>query len=613
MNGRSVIRLLGAVLLLGAYILIFERPGRTAAERHARIDAPLLALAAQGPSLIVLEAGARSVRLEQRGDGWLLTSPFAGRAAPGRVTKLLDTLRALKRVDTITPRQRLDRGLDLDAYGLDAPSVTLQIGRPAAMHVLRIGQEAALGNAVYTQLDKDPDVIVTGRELLDALPAAAEDFRDRALFTGDPGRVVRFEIKNAAGYVKLVRRGTGWWMEQPDASRADDRRVEALLRELFAVETVEFATNVTRDTVSAGLGDDASAQVCVAEAGDQAGAYVWIGREPPGRAGLRYARCDAAGDACLIPGEQVDAIVDLRPSELRDRRVWPINPETVTRLRLVAGEERLTLERAGATNVWNLVEPVREPADTLPVMALLRHLGALRAIQRGAATGSTNNASTRTDWAMLLAISEGAPVSPTGSNLPPAGVAESVAWIWPPDTNHIVRVRRDGIMDEWRLSERDWRAALGIGEGGTWNDALNPAAYRNRMLLAIPSSDILRVTRWSDGLEETVVCDRGRWTVQSPAGGRVSREAIASVTNWLAALPALRFERLDAGRRAAAGLERPAVRLAIGLAGASGIEKNLVLGGDAAGGVFAAVQGQDGVAVIPAAAAEAFRRSIVTW
>ena len=49
------------------------------------------------------------------------------------------------------------------------------------------------------------------------------------------------------------------------------------------------------------------------------------------------------------------------------------------------------------------------------------------------------------------------------------------------------------------------------------------------------------------------------------------------------------------------------------MAGASGMEKNLVLGGEAAGGVYATVQGQDGVAVIPAAAAEAFRRSIVTW
>ncbi|MEI7436864.1 MAG: DUF4340 domain-containing protein, partial [bacterium] len=199
------------------------------------------------------------------------------------------------------------------------------------------------------------------------------------------------------------------------------------------------------------------------------------------------------------------------------------------------------------------------------------------------------------------------------SNAPSSGAGESVTWIWPPDTNHLVRVRRDRALDEWWVSERDWRAALVVGEGRTWRDALAPAAYRKRVLLAIPSSDIHRVTRWSDGLEETLVCERGSWTVQSPAGGRVSREAVAAMTNWLAALSVVRFEHLDAGRLAGAGLERPALRLAIGLTGASGIEKNLVLGGETGGGVYAAVHGQDDVAVIPVAAAEALRRDIVTW
>lgn len=611
MNGRTVIRLLGAVLLLGAYILLFERPWRSAAER-VRIESPLLPFAPQGAGMIILQAGARSVQLERRPDGWRLTAPVAGRAAPGAVAKLLDTLRGLRRVDTITPRQRTDRGLDLAAYGLAAPLATLQIGRPEALHMLRIGQEAALGNTVYTLVDDDPDVIVTSRELLDALPAAAEDFRDRALFHGDPARVVRLEIKNAAGYVKLVRRGADWWLEQPETARADDRRVEALLRDLSGVEAVEFATNVTRDTVSAGLGEDAPAQVCVAEPGDQAGAYVWIGNEPPGRTGLRYARSEAAADVCLIPGERVAAIVALHPSELRDRRVWPVNPETVTRLRLAAGEERLTLERAGATNGWNLVEPAREPADPITVAALIRRLGALRAVQRGAAA---SNAAPPADWTMLVGITEGAPASAPASNSNAAvsGGAESVTWLWPPDAGRLVRVRRERAMDEWRLSEHDWRAALAVGEGGKWRDALNPAAYRTRVLLKIPSADIRRITRWCDGLEETVICERGRWTAQSPAGGQVSLEAVAAVTNWIAALPVLRFERLDAVRRAAAGFDNPVLRLSIGLAGASGIEKTLLVGGETAGGVYAAVQGQDSVAVIPAAAAEALHRALVTW
>ena len=85
------------------------------------------------------------------------------------------------------------------------------------------------------------------------------------------------------------------------------------------------------------------------------------------------------------------------------------------------------------------------------------------------------------------------------------------------------------------------------------------------------------------------------------------------MTNWIAALPVLRFERLDAVRRAAAGFDNPVLRLSIGLAGASGIEKTLLVGGETAGGVYAAVQGQDSVAVIPAAAAEALHRSLVTW
>ena len=72
---------------------------------------------------LTLALNSFEIECSRSGGEWVVTKPFKARANAGTIDRILQTLTDLRLVETITPEQRLRRGLSLDDYGVgDNPS-----------------------------------------------------------------------------------------------------------------------------------------------------------------------------------------------------------------------------------------------------------------------------------------------------------------------------------------------------------------------------------------------------------------------------------------------------------------------------------------------------------
>jgi hypothetical protein len=137
-------------------------------------------------------------------------------------------------------------------------------------------------------------------------------------------------------------------------------------------------------------------------------------------------------------------------------------------------------------------------------------------------------------------------------------------------------------------------------------DPLDPLAYRDRQILAIPPETVNRISLVRGASEQTVVrVPSGAWEAVSPPGRAADNSAIAGVLKALGSLRALRIEYRGPGNPEAYGFDGTAVTLAVGISSGEGIRKTLAIGYRAGtDGRFVMLQGQDVVFVLDKGVAE---------
>jgi len=625
MSGRTTIQLgiLAAILASGIYLLD-EHLGR---RQTVRVQVQrVFDLTVEPVTVIGFEHAGRAVEFVRKGEQWFLQSPVRARANAPLVERVVASLETLRRQDLITSEHR---GLDLADYGLEPAraKIVLETGG-GRVETLSLGDRTPFGGAVYARMGRGDAVFTLPESVLTLFPEDLSTIRDRAVVFGSPEKTDRIDLyRRDTGFVRLVRQKSGWILQQPLEARADAVAVRRLLDSIFAMrvktfhwdaETVEGADGETAARMemalkgqieAGGLAPDAARlRLTVWTDGDRLGQEVVIGRSVGGAdGGGVYARKGGIDAVYTVPAPILEAC-SVPVDALRDRAVFNIAAGDIGFIRIQHGEDRLELmRRPPATGGgWRLQTPVRAPADTEAVNALITRLLGMRVAAY--LPPSEDPLLSGTNIPMLVI---GMAPSGTGGD---TAVRESVL---PTAELHLatstldggaVRLARNVAGNEWFTLNDD--AVKGFDE-----TLVTPLHFRDRVMLAVNTGTVFRIQQDIASVTWRVERDTGggpgEWRCLGGTEGSEDTAKIASTRANSAAVMDLlaAASRLEAGRFVAFmppdlapyGLGKPVAAVTFGFRSAETIQNTLLLGTALdSSWVHAMVQGHDFVFLLAA-------------
>lgn len=242
---RSTLVLFSLVVLLLAFVLLWERKAPSTAEREAHRGDLLPGVKAG--DLVRLERGGSDpvllVRKAPPGDGegqgvkssWKMERPLkdvGDRYGVEGFAERLATTQILRTVSTEAP---------LEGLGLQPPRAVWTLGfAKGEPRTVEVGGEAPLEEGLYLRVSGR--TVLVPKELESLLLRPASDFRLKDLFTFGTADVSAVTVQRRGGVrLTCIRRGEGWEVTEPFEDWASTEKVLALLDDLSLCPVAAFA------------------------------------------------------------------------------------------------------------------------------------------------------------------------------------------------------------------------------------------------------------------------------------------------------------------------------------------------------------------------------------
>jgi hypothetical protein len=610
MHGRTTFFLLILSVLLGAFIAIVEWGGKDEGEQ----DRPNLRLLDIEPENVIYWSFSRDtlfVACANEQGQWLIHKPVEARADGIKLNHMLAVMAKLPRGEIVTAAQRESRSLSLDDYGLGKPLARMVLGDAAHRYTLAVGGLSPMKDAVYVQVDNSDDVIATSTNLLDIIPRAAADLRDPHLLAGAPAYVKGLAIKCLGGpLVEIVREGTEWIIHKPITARADFFKVSSLLDQLFNLQIQQFVAEHMADPAIYGLSDDETIlQFNIWMDEEKNGLKLCFGNRTSEKGDLIYTAYRGTGSVFAVRKDQVDAL-QVGVNDLRDSRLYFMAADAIAWIRVEEGEKALQLQKA-ASGLWQVTEPAQWKADTRLVEDLINRLNALRI--EGFLSNTNLLDLGLEPPARVIRMADAVPVldAATQSVAGATAPASQAAGILP--TGRTLVMSRPLPGKEYiyaKFEDENQIYQLSVAAAATL--ALDPIAYRDNVVLALDPTAVTKIMLRKKDIVQAVMREgTGPWAPVAPSVGPVNPAVIATLLEKMATLRAVRFERSERNDLGVYGLKDPRGSLTFILSGQEDIQKTLILGETSEDlGVYAKVQGQEVVFILPKALADQLLQDI---
>ncbi len=591
MRLRATANLFVLLVVLGAVLLLVKRHEGAASGGSGTSERLVRATAAE-ISEITWSCSNATVKVVRKGGDWFLERPVRARASMPSVMQLVAALDRTRVRETISPAQREARGLDLAAFGLAPPRVSVNVGTARDSQLIHVGHVAPLGESLYLREGSQNEVLAASPQLASWCKLEVNALRDSAVLRGSAAAAGRIDLQRAGKpFVQLVREEhNGWWLRQPVNARADQVAVEQVLAALYGLHAAGYEwdppttdegvdlSEVVAKVEEFGLAEDqAAVRVGVWSEGDSLGQEVIFGAV--GAEGERFAKRRDATSILRVPANALDALTG-EVAAYRDRRVFVVDPAALQRLSFSRGERKVTVEHTAETG-WLVTEPADWQADS---QVLTGFLGpAMGMVFTDFVPRSETNAVPSNAVPYVVAAWTDVAGEP---------VAQFELFRMGPTNSAIVRLP-SGEMGLVAPHQIAW-----VGE-----ELLDPLTFRNRLVVALPRSEVFRIVQAEGEVRREVVRgEDGQWTA-SGEGRTIRAETIESILFYASNLRAMRAwtakatpEQLEEWGVAGTGRRS----LTFGLQNGESIQKTLLFGRDAAsGGTFTMVRGQPVVFLLP--------------
>ena len=586
MKFRTTLFLFVAVILLGGFIWLFDQRLESTREREEQAR-KAMRIVADRISYLQIQTTNVLVECAEEDGKWMLVQPVRDRADSAAIDRVLSGLQNLSRGEVITASERKSRNLQLSDYGFDLPRAKITLGDNLRRRTILVGRTALLGASVYIKDESLDDVIATDTNLLQFIPQAAADLRDRVLFHGAREQVQRLDVRGGSGFFQVAKGEQGQWaLQQPISARASPMVVQEILADLFDLRIEQFIAESKSDLFAYGL-DDAGVKVSVSSGSKDGTTELWLGNLVETNKDLVYARVKGSESICAVHASVLGRLAK-KAEDLRDRRLMTLSIYDITYFRAEEGEHAVEFRRDGET--WNVVEPKPWKADPQHMRDLLTAWvgGGIEAFVDDPKTNLS--ALGLAPPARTLKFARRAPVV-SGEESQPVSAGDEV-------TVQVSSSKRSLGLVLVHVEQED--ALYEILADALNTISMDPLFYRDREVLSLDPDDVLKITVSQDDRERSA--ERGPSGEFQPVGsadGKIDAEVVRDLLMTACHLVVSEFVADTPEKLSEYGLDKPRSVLALGLKGEAGLGKAVLFGADAGDrGVYAMLRGQDVVFVL---------------
>ncbi len=226
--------LIAAIVLAALSGVLYWSNHRKPAEDAVKVsaDAPVKILTLTQADITKVQIKKKSgddVELQKDSAGkWQIAGAKPLRADQNEVSSMLSTLSSLT-----SERLIEQKAANLADYGLAQPSVEVDVTeKDNKTQKLLIGDNAPSGNAAYVALAGDPRVFTLANYSKTSLEKSEKDLRDKRLLVFEQDKLSRVELNAKKVDIEFGRNKDQWQIVKPKPFRADDSKVEELIRNL---------------------------------------------------------------------------------------------------------------------------------------------------------------------------------------------------------------------------------------------------------------------------------------------------------------------------------------------------------------------------------------------
>ena len=613
MHVRTTFFLLVLSVLLGAFIAIVEW-GEKDESAQELSNLHLLDIEPENVTYWSFSRDNLFVECANEQSQWMIHKPVEARADNIKLNHMLAVMAKLPRGEIVTAAQRESRSLSLEDYGLVKPLARMVLGDAQRRYTITVGGLSPMKDAVYVQVDNTDAVIATSTNLLDIIPRAAADLRDLHLLSGTPTYVKGLAIKRLGGpLVEIIREGTEWIIHKPITARADWFKVTSLLEQLFNLQIQQFVAEHMADPAIYGLSDDeTSLQLNIWQDEEKKGLKLCFGSRTNEKGDLIYTAYRGTGSVFAVQKNSIDAL-NAGLSDLRDSRLYFMAAGAIAWIRIEEGEKVLQLQKTAAGD-WQVTEPAQWKADNHLVEDLINRLNTLHV--KGFLSDTNLPALGLEPPFRVVRVADAMPSSDittqgvTSATAPAASTTQAAGTL---PTGRTLAMSRPLPGKEYiyaKFEDEDQLYQISVAAAATL--ALDPIAYRDSVVLALDPMAVTKIVlRKKDGVQTVTREGMGPWSPVAPSAGPVNPAVITALLERMTALRVVRFERSEHSELGVYGLKEPRGSITFSLSGQKGIQKTLVLGEASEDlGVYAKVQGQETVFILPKTLADQLLQDI---
>jgi hypothetical protein len=359
---------------------------------------------------------------------------------------------------------------------------------------------------------------------------------EEQLFSFDTARVKELAVETQAGSVRLVRSGPqAWRITSPVEAEADAAAAGAMLDRLSTLRRRSRIAAPDAGTLAPfGLGKPRGRIAFTLEDGRTE--TLALGEENSFDGSVFVQPSSGAVEAV---GGDVRYLLEKGLSDLRERRIFPVQERDLSRIEVTGPSGPYTLERSGEE--WRIVAPVAGRADREAARKVLDSVRDLRATSFIDAPGPDRDYGLDRPTFTVRITAAGATRSADIGNPPRTGkAAATVRYARPAGTRAVAVVPPEQVV---HLDQ-----PLGL--------------LRDKTVVRFEVPEV-RAVRFQMGGETFEVqkggADRGEeWRLASPGSGPVKDQKVTSLLNELSALQAYVVADETGNHLAEHGLDRPA-------------------------------------------------------
>ncbi len=253
MSPRKLLALSAVVVVLFAFIFIFERKMPTTEERARKGDL-YWDIPQDSVQKMEIVRGAETLEFQRAGTTWKMVRPEKYPADAFTVGSVLTDLAAMRRAGG----EDASEGKPTD-YGLEKPAIAATLvwsdaGDPKTLktRTVEFGNPVPGTDVVAARVTGTQKILFVPASVLTGLKKNADDFESREVFGALASDVTKLEILRGRGKLTFARKDRTWWLAEPLVDLADGGEVDRLVGTLSGLRAKDFLHGV-QDLAAIGL------------------------------------------------------------------------------------------------------------------------------------------------------------------------------------------------------------------------------------------------------------------------------------------------------------------------------------------------------------------------